>query len=152
MEAECLSLSRPTSSRESSGSARLFIEDSREGGAGGGARRGGNFACFRFSVAGAEFLISSIGSRDFPERSPAPNAALRRREAAGLRAPSRPAPGNQLEVREGLQTHCSPEGARAALEVLAAPVSGAGALEDARRFLNLLPSQLLCFNFVFPMC
>lgn len=47
-----------------------------------------------------------------------------------------------------LRTHCSPEGARAALEV----VSGAGLLEDAGRFVDLLASQLLFFNFVFPVC
>lgn len=41
-------------------------------------------------------------------------------------------PGNQPEVREALRTHRSPEGARPASDVSAAPLSGAGVLEDAR--------------------
>ena len=57
VKSESLDLSGPTGSREISVRAS---EDSREGGAGGGARRGGNFACFRFPLPGAAFRVLGL--------------------------------------------------------------------------------------------
>lgn len=106
-KSEFLYQSGPTGSRESSGSARRSSETREKAAPEAGHAVAGISPASGF-LAGAAFRISG------------PNAA-------GLRALPRAAPGNQPEVHEALRTHCSRERARAALEVLAAPVSGARA-------------------------
>lgn len=106
-KSEFLYQSGPTGSRESSGSARRSSETRERAAPEAGHAVAGISPASGF-LAGAAFRISG------------PNAA-------GLRALPRAAPGNQPEVHEALRTHCSRERARAALEVLAAPVSGARA-------------------------
>lgn len=75
--------------------------------------------------------FSACGACGFPARSPTPNAALGQTEAAAEEGGGA-APGKQPELLESLRTHGSPEGARAALEGLAAPVlAPAGRPEDS---------------------
>lgn len=122
------------------------MKTSREGGVGGGARRGGNFACFRFGPGRFPVLDPYLrvpgkgafaGPGVFPVGWLRLNAGLERREAAGLQRPE-----TRLRYVRASAPTCSGQGARTALAALAARTSGAGTQEDARVLVDLFPCQV----------
>lgn len=119
---------------------------------GGGARRGGNFACFRFGPGSFPVLDPGLripwtgafaGPGVFPVGWLPLNAGLERREAAGLQRPE-----TRLRCVRASAPTLSRQGARTALAALAALTSGVGTQEDARMLVDLLPSQVfkVCFS------